>query len=49
MAATLAAIDAVATPTPVVWATAVSVASGVIVGLSLGLTGGVEIKEAGYN
>ena len=49
MAATLAAINAVTSPTPVAWATAVSVASGVIVGLSLGLTGGVEIKEAGYN
>jgi hypothetical protein len=49
MTAILAAIDVVATPAPVVWATAASVASGVIVGLSLGLAGRVEIKEAGYN
>ena len=49
MTAILAAIDAVASTTPVAWTTAASVASGVIVGLSLGLAGGVRIEEAGYN
>jgi uncharacterized protein len=36
----LAAIETVASTTPPAWAAAASVASGVIVGLSLGLTGG---------
>jgi hypothetical protein len=49
MTTILASIDAVASTTPVAWTTAASVASGAIIGLSLGLPGGVRIKEAGYN